>query len=95
MNSKRFLIAGVSLLFSCASFSFGGRPPREVKIYESNTTDKYCNPVEAWCQGRVGLVRKQEKEVLAYEDSDGMVAMTKAHFNIITAQCPAVSQLLY
>jgi hypothetical protein len=78
-----FLIVSSSV--ACA---LGGRPPREVKIYILYPDNSFCDPVEPWCQDKVGLVRKQSKEVKSFEDSKEYICMSNSDFVKIVQSCP-------
>lgn len=87
MALKTLLIAGVSLLASCVSAK-GSKPPRDIKVYSIQPDVSYCNPEAAWCQGKVGLVRKQAYEVLPFVDSKGYYAVSPEDFLLLIQTCP-------
>lgn len=84
MKAIIFLLA----LANCASYAHGARPPRDIKVYSIQSTNDYCNPVEQWCQNKVGLVRKQDKEVLPFNQSDDYLALSPQDFQKIISSCP-------
>jgi hypothetical protein len=75
-------------LTSCSSFAKGSRPPRDIKVYSIQPTQDFCDPVEPWCQGKVGLVRKQSKEVKSFESSADYLALSPEDFQRIIQTCP-------
>lgn len=84
---KIFSISVVVSLSACA-YGRGARPPAEVKLYVIFPDDSYCLPVEPWCQGQNGLVRKQDKEVKPFGLSKGMYALSSEDLQIIISRCP-------
>jgi outer membrane biogenesis lipoprotein LolB len=87
-NWKRFLTVVASLLLiSCASAK-GSRPPKDIKVYTIQTKDDYCQPVQEWCRGKIGLVRKQAKEVKSFQSSDDFIAISPSDFQLIINSCP-------
>lgn len=85
MNLSVFLIV---VLTSCSSFAHGSRPPQDIKVYSIQPTNDFCSPVEPWCQGKTGLVRKQSKEVKSFIDSADFLAISPADFKQILNNCP-------
>lgn len=64
----------------------GAKPP--VRTWSIQPDDGYCMPVEAWCQGQVGLVRKQDKITKSFKDSKDYIAMTLEDLQQLIATCP-------
>ena len=88
MSLKRYLtVVGSTVLLSCAHAG-GGRPPRDVKVYVIYGDTSYCNPVEPWCQGKVGLVRRQAQQVIPFEEANEYFALTPDDFNKVIQGCP-------
>lgn len=83
-NWSACLIVAVS---SCA-YARGSRPPRDIKVYSIQPDDSFCNPMDSWCMGKSGLVRKQAKEVKPFEESEGYLALSPEDFQRIISTCP-------
>lgn len=81
------LIAGMFIgAITSFAFSWGSRPPRDIKVYSVQPDDSYCQPREPWCDGKHGLVRKQDKEVIDFQK--GWIAMSPEDFTRVIETCP-------
>ena len=85
MSLKKFLIS--ALISSCA-YGKGSRPPRDIKVYSIQPDNSFCNPVDEWCRGKSGLVRKQAKEVKSFEDAADYIALSPEDFQRVISTCP-------
>lgn len=87
MILKKHLIAIASLAFVSCAYSRGAKPPeREIKVYSIQPDSTYCR--EAWCQGRVGGVRVQAKEVRSFSQMKNYLAVSPEDFQHIIQTCP-------
>lgn len=84
MKSSAFLMA--SLLVSSCAHSNASRPPRDIKVYKIYSDNRFCDA--AWCQGKTGLVRKQDKEVKPFSESNDYIAVSPEDFKRILDRCP-------
>lgn len=66
----------------------GPKPPKDIKVYDYESTDKWCN--QSWCRGKFGFIRSQDKEVIAPDSSkaDDMIGMTSDDFSRLLEACP-------
>lgn len=84
-NLKMLSIVLVVSLSSCAH-AFGGKAPKDIKVYSSQPNDSFCK--EPWCNGASGAVRVQAKEVKEYSETKNWIMMTSSDFERILEACP-------
>jgi len=79
-------LVALALLISSCCHSLGSRPPRDIRVYAVYADDSYCDA--SWCQGKIGLVRKQAKEVIPFRDANGYIAVSPEDFKRVLDKCP-------
>lgn len=83
---KMKVLLTASLLLSSCCHSMGSRPPRDIEVYSIKPNSSYCDG--AWCQGKVGLVRKQAHEVLPFSQAEDYLAVSPEDFKRVLDRCP-------
>lgn len=74
-------------LSNCA-FSRGAKPPRDIKVYDFENSDSWCNA--EWCAGKYGFIRSQDKEIVNIwsNKANSMVGITESDFQRLLEACP-------
>ncbi len=85
---KMLLTALVVVTSSCAHAGGSKAPPRDIKLYDYQSTDSWCS--DEWCDGLTGFIRSQDEEVIGPFDpkADEMIGLTADDFTRLLEACP-------